>query len=69
MSHLVKRQYLIAIYDCYQSNLKYEKSRILDEFYVACGYNRKSASRLLNNPMTETHIHGRGRIFSTKAIL
>lgn len=51
MSHLAKKQYLIAIYERYQNALKCEKSRILDEFCAVCSYNKKTAIRLLNKPI------------------
>ena len=61
MSHLVKRQYLMAIYDRYQKAPKTEKSRILDEFCAVCNYSRKVAIRLLGTPVHPSSIHNRGR--------
>ena len=51
MSRLAKKQYLIAIMDRYQSAGRLEKARILSEFCSVCGYNRKYAIRLLNQPI------------------
>jgi hypothetical protein len=51
MSRIARRQYLIAILERYKKSGKKEKSLILNEFCAVCGYNRKYAVRLLNNPL------------------
>ena len=61
MSHLVKRQYLMAIFDRYHNASRKEKARILNEFCAVCNYSRKGAIRLLNAPPEPTGIHRRGR--------
>lgn len=47
MSHPARREYLKAIMDRYRSCNRSEKTRILDEFCLVCGYTRKYAIRLL----------------------
>jgi hypothetical protein len=50
MSEASKREYLRAIYPRYHAATAEQKGRILDEFTMTCGYNRKYAIRLLNAP-------------------
>lgn len=45
-----KREYLRAIRSRYRKASRSEKSRILDEFCAVCGYQRKYAIRVLNQP-------------------
>ena len=49
MSPRSKKEYLDAIYLRYRYASKKEKSIILDEFCINCGYHRKYATRLLKN--------------------
>jgi len=51
MSRLAKLQYRMAILDRYRQAGRQEKARILSEFCSVCGYNRKYAIRLLNEPI------------------
>ncbi len=51
MSHSAKKQYLFAIIERYQKSGRNEKKVILNEFCAICGYSRKYAIRLLNNPL------------------
>jgi len=70
MSHLAKKQYLIAIWDRYQKASKAEKSRILSEFCAVCKYNRKYATRLLNLPITPCLTQKRGvKPFYTESVI
>ncbi len=48
-----KMNYLKSIYQRYHQSSRTEKNRILDEFCTVCGYNRKYAIWLLNNPPRE----------------
>ena len=48
MSNASKREYLRTIQSRYKKASKTEKTIILDEFCLVCGYNRKYAIRLLN---------------------
>ena len=48
MSPRSKKKYLQAIYRRYKNSCHIEKSSILDEFCLVCGYNRRYAIRLLN---------------------
>ncbi len=45
-----KQAYLEAIQKRYRQAKRSEKSKILDEFCAVCGYHRKYALRLLNEP-------------------
>jgi hypothetical protein len=51
MSLSSKRECLARIHGRYQRAGRPHKSRILTEFCATCGYHRKSALRLLNNPL------------------
>ena len=51
MSMSSRREYLVRIYDRYQRAGRKHKTKILDEFRLVCGYNRKYALRLLNRPL------------------
>src|ERR1700742_4055809 len=51
MSLSSKREYLGRIHGRYQRAGREHKSRILDEFCLVCGYQRKFALRLLNRPL------------------
>lgn len=48
MSNKSKEEYLASIKERYLSSNKEEKKKILDEFCMTCGYNRKYAIRKLN---------------------
>jgi hypothetical protein len=61
MSHLARRQYLVAIWDRYLKAGRVEKGRILDEFCAVCGYSRKFAIRLLGRGPAPNGINRRGR--------
>jgi hypothetical protein len=54
MSLSAKREALARIHGRYQRAGRPHKSRILDEFCATCGYQRKSALRLLNRPLRTT---------------
>ncbi|MCB0415449.1 MAG: hypothetical protein KDD50_14025 [Bdellovibrionales bacterium] len=60
MSHTAKKQYLIAILERYQKSSKKYKKAILDEFCAVCGYSRKYAIRLLNNPFETNQLKKQG---------
>jgi hypothetical protein len=45
-----KYEYLTAIRERYQRASKHDKTMILDECCIVCGYHRKYAIRLLNAP-------------------
>ncbi len=49
MSPRARMEYLEAIYLRYKRASLKEKTAILDEFCLNCGYHRKHAIRLLNN--------------------
>lgn len=51
MSNKSKMEYLRAIYQRYHRAYKALRIQILNEFCQVCGYNRKYAIRLLNNPL------------------
>ena len=51
MSLKSKQEYLGRIHGRYQRGGREHKSRILDEFCLVCGYDRKFALRLLNRPL------------------
>jgi len=48
MTHGEKQAYFLSIRDWYRRASRSEKGRILDEFYLICGYQRKYAIRKLN---------------------
>ena len=48
MSNQSKLDYLSAIRNRYHAAGRREKTSILDEFCSVCGYNRKYATRLVN---------------------
>jgi len=48
MSNKSKQEYLASIKERYLNSSKEEKKKILDEFCITCGYNRKYAIRKLN---------------------
>lgn len=48
MSNVAKREYLYSIRFRYQKASRAEKKRIVNEFCLTCGYNRKYAIRTLN---------------------
>lgn len=48
-----KWEYLKAIYSRYQKASRPLRQLILDEFCATCGYHRKHAIRLLNNPLPQ----------------
>jgi hypothetical protein len=50
MSIQSKYEYLTAIRERYQHASKHDKTMILDEFCIVCGYHRKYTIRLLNAP-------------------
>ena len=50
MSYRAKQEYFKQIYNRYRKALRREKSLILDEFCIVCGYNRKYAITKLNGP-------------------
>jgi hypothetical protein len=52
MSLSSKRESLVHVHGRYQRAGRPHKQRILDEFCATCGYHRKSALRLLNQPLT-----------------
>jgi hypothetical protein len=54
MSRKSKCDYLQAIYARYRKTSRQEKGRIHDEFSQACGYHRKYAICLLNQPISKT---------------
>jgi|SRR5688572_17322887 len=51
MSLSAKRESLLRIHGRYQRAGRPHKTRILDEFCSTCGYHRKAALRLLNDPL------------------
>jgi hypothetical protein len=51
MARRTKREYVASIYGRYQQARRAEKRAILDEFTKVCGYHRKSAIRLLSQPL------------------
>lgn len=51
MSLSAKREALARIHGRYQRAGRPHKTRILDEFCAMCGYHRKAALRLLNDPL------------------
>lgn len=51
MARRTKREYVASIYGRYQRARRAEKRAILDEFTKVCGYHRKSAIRLLSQPL------------------
>ena len=51
MSLSAKRESLLRIHGRYQRAGRPHKTRILDEFCATCGYHRKAALRLLNDPL------------------
>ena len=51
MSPAAKREHLAQIHDRYQRAGRRYKSLILGEFCLTCGYHRKSALRLLGQPL------------------
>ena len=51
MSLSAKREALARIHGRYQRAGRPHKTRILDEFCATCGYHRKAALRLLNQPL------------------
>jgi len=50
MTPMSRREYLRAIHARYRRSDPQQRGRILDEFCRICGYNRKYAIRLLNQP-------------------
>jgi hypothetical protein len=46
-----QRESLLRIHGRYQRAVRPHKTRILDEFCATCGYHRKAALRLLNDPL------------------
>ena len=54
MSLSSKRECLARIHGRYQRAGRPHKSRILSEFCATCGYPRKAALRLLNQPLRTT---------------
>src|SRR5206468_11813671 len=72
MSQKSKWDYLKAIYSRYRKVSKPLRARILDEFCLVCGYNRKYAIRLLNGPAPQkpkTNPKGRRPTYGLKVIL
>ena len=61
MSNQAKREYLIAIVSRYRLAGKVEKTKILDEFCMVCGYGRKYAIWLLSSDKIESKIVKRER--------
>lgn len=53
MGKTSREEYCISIKKRYESGNKTQKKIILNEFCEICGYNRKYAIRLLNNPVQE----------------
>ena len=51
MSLSAKRESLLRIHGRYQRAGRPHKAKILDEFCATCGYHRKAALRLLNQPL------------------
>ena len=51
MSLSAKRELLAHLHGRYQRASRVQKTRILDEFCVTCGYHRNAALRLLNRPL------------------
>ena len=54
MSPSAKREALACIHGRYQRAGRPQKTRILDEFCPNCGYHRKAALRLHNDPLRAT---------------
>jgi hypothetical protein len=48
MSKKSRKEYLLSIKKRYETSSKLEKKKILDEFCITCGYNRKYSIRILN---------------------
>ena len=74
MGNDAKLEYLQTIRPRYRSASKKEKARILDEFCMNCGYNRKYAIRILNsNSTVNSPINlarrGRAKIYQEDLIL
>src|SRR5688572_26883238 len=69
MSVRPKQEYTRQVSERYVSAKRPEKSRILDEFVVTTGYNRKYALTLLNStppPRTKPVLRPRARIYSSE---
>ena len=75
MSNAAKKEYLVSIRSRYSKARRSEKGQILDEFCHVCGYNRKYALRLLNQPSfcksshKEVAMRGPKSRYDTPAIL
>lgn len=61
MSFMSKREYLIELKKKYWKARKKRKSQLLTDFCVFTSYHRKSALRLLNNPLACKWKHYRSR--------
>jgi uncharacterized protein YueI len=64
MSGTAKKEYLKAIKGRYRKATRVEKQAMLNEFCTVCGYNRKYAIRLLNDPekpLNPRNLSRRGR--------
>lgn len=70
MSRIARRQYLIAILERYRKSTKTQKKVILNEFCAICGYSRKYAIRLLNQPLSvRTQKPGRQAKYNESVVL
>mgnify|MGYP006295388355 CR=1 FL=1 len=73
MSYRAKQEYFKQIYNRYRKALRREKSLILDEFCIVCGYNRKYAITKLNGPSPFLKKHpkksGRPSIYNVPALI
>ena len=73
MGTQTKHEYLQTLRPRYQSALKQDKTRILDEFCFTCKYNRKYAIRILNsstpvNSSQNLSKRGRSKFYQEKLI-
>src|SRR5476649_1083072 len=71
MSLSSKKEYLGRIHGRYQRAGREHKGKILDEFCAVCGYHRKAALRLLNQPQAQTigKRPGRKPVYDAKKLL
>lgn len=72
MSQTEKRAYYFAIKDRYLKANKKEKTIILNEFCLVCGYNKKYAIRLLNKVEPKIKLKkppGKRKVYSSKKLL